>query len=424
MRAPLGHLLFLAAGILAPLLSSGCTDPWRTVQYLEGLRVLAVRAEPPDLAPGQATLLDALVVDPRAPARSNTVLWLACHPDPASLDQPKCAEYDTLEALTGEEGSADPASLPEGLVPLGITAPAGVTPLPIRYAAPADVFAGLAADDPRRVRGVLAMVLVLAIAEEPSPHWPPTQEDLSALMDRVRSKQVDSVLAIKRLRISETATPNHNPVLSKVRLGDEEWGPGPQPAKIHPGTWTKVLALPAPETSETYQDLDADGNLVTKQEHLSASWFTTLGDLDKARTLAGEIEDPEALYAPFVLQNVPESRQGVLYAVLRDGRGGVDQLVRDFFLCDPNRAAPTLTSVEPASGPAGTLVRLRGERLDDLLDARAGTGWLSAAAWDEVEKAYVGTLPTDAPLGELAIVPRGKGCGTDPRGTFSVTASP
>jgi len=43
----------------------------------DGLRVLALRAEPPDLAPGDATRLDSLVVDTRAPGRTNSVMWFA-----------------------------------------------------------------------------------------------------------------------------------------------------------------------------------------------------------------------------------------------------------------------------------------------------------------------------------------------------------
>ena len=415
-------LLALAAALSA----AGCTDPWRTAPFVDGLRVLAIRAEPPDLAPGQATVLDAVVVDPRDPSRLNTLVWLVCDPDPSSLDQPACAQTDTLQAIEGGgdgESALDPSNLPPGLRPLGMTAPPGVVPLPIVYTAPADVFAQVAPSDPRRIRGVLAVVLLLAVAEPPSSSWPPTQADLTSLLERVRSKQVDSVLSIKRLRISENPTPNHNPTLAAVKIAGESWGPGPQLAKVLPGTWTNLAALPE-GAAETYQDLDADGNLVTKQEILSVSWFTTVGELGFARTLAGELDHPEQLYTPFVMQKVPDDRRGVLYAVLRDGRGGASSLARGFFLCDPNRASPTLTSIEPSSGPRGTLVALRGERLDDLLDARAGAGWLSAAAWSDSEQAYVGAIPADAPAGEMEITPRGKGCGADPVGSFTVIAGP
>ena len=421
-RPPAPAALLVAALPLVAALAAGCTDAWRTVEFVEGLRVLGIRAEPPDLRPGEWSTLDALVVDPRDPTRVNTLIWLACHPDPTSLDQPRCAQYATLESLNGTDGSADPATIPDDLVPLGMTAPAGAPKLSIVYPAPADVFANVAADDPRRQKGVLAIVLMLAIAEPPPERWPPTKEDLQLLLARVRAKQVDSVLSIKRLRISETATPNHNPVLSKIRLGDGEWGPGTRPAKVWPGVWNELTALPADGSTETYLDLDADGNEVTKVEHLSVSWFTTVGGLNNARTLAGELEKPEKLYAPYVLQEVPEDRLGTLYAVMRDGRGGADPFVLPFFICDPNRAPPSVTSLEPASGPPGTVVRIQGTGLDDLIDAGAGSDALGSAAWDEASQAYVGTIPARAAVGELAIVPRGKGCAPDPSGTFTVTA--
>jgi hypothetical protein len=403
-------------------LSTACTEPWRNVYSVEGLRVLAVRAEPPDLAPGQYARLDALVVDPRDPERLNTLVWLACHPDPASLDQPKCADYDTLSLLQSSDAGLDASALPEGLIALGMTPPPGAPQLPVIYPAPADVFANLPSDDPRRTRGVLAIVLMLAVAEPPPPTWPPTQADLTALLGRVRNKQVDSVLTIKRLRISETSTPNHNPTLATLKIGEEEWGAGPQPAKLLPGIWTHLYSFAGEGSKETYQDLDVDGNAVSKTEHLSTSWFTTLGELDKSRTVEGDIEKPEHIYEPLVLADLPPDRRGTLYAVLRDSRGGVDTHARPFILCDPNLPPPVVTEIRPASGPPGTTVTLTGFELADLLDVRAGTGWLSSAAWDDAQQAFVGKVPADAPAGELSLVPRGRGCAADPTVKFTVAA--
>lgn len=406
---------------LLSLLAS-CTDPWRNVYSVEGLRVLAVHADPPDLAPGQSTSLSALVVDPTAPERRNTLIWLACNPDPTQLDQPECAKYDTLKAFQGVGGDAGMTQLPAGLVPLGMTTPAGVPQFPIFYKAPEDTFSQVPEGDPRRVKGTLAVVLMLAIAEEPPASWPPKEQDLLDLLERASSKQVPSVLTVKRLRVSENPTPNHNPELDHLRVGEEDWGPGPQPVKLVPGVWTHFLSFAAEGSAETYQDLDVDGNPVTKTEHLSTSWFTTFGEFDKERTVEGEIDHPAHLYVPFVLADVPGDRKGIVYAVLRDSRGGSAWDARGFFICDPAAPAPVVSSLEPASGPPGTVVRIKGENLETVIDARAGAGWLSAAAWDDAEKAYVGAVPSDAPAGDLAIVPRGRNCSADPTGTFTVTA--
>ncbi|MBI5547627.1 MAG: hypothetical protein HY901_27405 [Deltaproteobacteria bacterium] len=399
------------------LLGAGCTDPWPLVTNVDGLRLLAIRAEPPDLAPGQSTQLDALVVDPREPGRTNTVLWFACDPDPSQLDQTPCADYTTLQDTSGGEIGADPQTLPEGVRFLGATSPAAAAP--VTYLSRADLFAQLTPDDPRRARGVLAVVLALAIAAPP----PTSLTELGALLEKVKTKEVESLLGIKRIRISETTTPNHNPRLQGVKVGERLWSPGLRPAKVHPGVSVPLVGVAQPGTVETFEELDADGHLVEKQEKLFVSWFSTVGELRFPRNLEGEDGDQrQELSTPFVLQHVPEDRRATLWAVLRDGRGGVETMVRGLLLCDPFLAPPTLTSLEPASGPPGTLVKVRGEGMESVLDVALGDGWLAAGKWDATAGAFVGSVPSDTPPGPAQVVARGLGCDADPVASFLVTA--
>lgn len=72
------RLPFAAAlGALATLASAGCDDGLPSVTEVTDLRVLAVRAEPPEVAPGQSVALDALVVDPQGRAPTS-IKWYAC----------------------------------------------------------------------------------------------------------------------------------------------------------------------------------------------------------------------------------------------------------------------------------------------------------------------------------------------------------
>jgi hypothetical protein len=43
---------------------TGCSEDWAPVYFIEKLRILGIRAQPPDLSPGNVTQLEALVVDP------------------------------------------------------------------------------------------------------------------------------------------------------------------------------------------------------------------------------------------------------------------------------------------------------------------------------------------------------------------------
>ncbi|MGI5865332.1 MAG: hypothetical protein ACOX6T_25205, partial [Myxococcales bacterium] len=212
-------LLFPALfGLLA-----ACGETWRPVTYVEGMRVLGVQAERPDLNPGASTRLSALIYDPTAPTRENLMLWVACDPDPLKLDQPLCAKYESLTnpaGLIGEGGE-----LPEGVHFIGLGEQA-------TYSAPQDLFAPLPADSVHRKRGLVAIVILMAIAAEPPAVFPPPEEEMLDLMIKVKLRQIPSVLAIKRIRISEESALNSNPAIEGARFDGELWGPGLRPVKL------------------------------------------------------------------------------------------------------------------------------------------------------------------------------------------------
>src|ERR1700744_3966841 len=85
--------LALALTILVVVLAAiaSCSDPLTPDYGLDSSRILAVRANPPDLVPGGSVVLDALVFVP-SPTDNVTYEWSWCGAVDANLD---CAEPAT-----------------------------------------------------------------------------------------------------------------------------------------------------------------------------------------------------------------------------------------------------------------------------------------------------------------------------------------
>ena len=72
------------AATLSLLTVGACSNDLPAASFIDKLRVLAVRAEPPEVAPGETTALDLLAVEPLvrqldgAAAAPLSAVWLAC----------------------------------------------------------------------------------------------------------------------------------------------------------------------------------------------------------------------------------------------------------------------------------------------------------------------------------------------------------
>ncbi len=390
-----------------------CGETWRPVTFVEGMRVLGVQAEPPDLNPGASTRLSALVYDPAAPTRKNLLLWVACDPDPLKLDQPLCAKY---ESLTNPAGLiAESGELPEGVHFVGLGEEAS-------YSAPQDLFAPLPADSVHRTRGLVAIVILMAIATEPPAVFPPPEEEMLDLMIKVKLRQIPSVLSIKRIRITEESALNSNPAIEGARFDGELWGPGLRPVKLRPGRSYVLSGEAAAGAAERYTALDPDLRPVEKDEHLTFSWFSTLGDFDAPRTLAGDDSQRFTIAWPF--DELPADRRGTMFLVLRDGRGGASWARRGLFVCDPFLEPPTIAEVEPPLVPPSGKVTIRGGNLAQVIDVKLGTGWLANVSYDAEEEKLTGVVPSETEPGPQSLVVRGKSCRDDPAVSYEVGTAP
>ena len=351
--------------VLVLALTAACGPDFDSASEVQGLRVLAVRAEPPEIAPvcdGAApprAELETLVVDPALvadPARRAVVLHVACTPAPGDPSASACTRLSELadpSALLADADLATACATPGVGVAGGITFGGleacgrdGCGPVAVRrdpadagstvalpgagYELPADyTLSGLPASSPERVLGVEVTDLALALDVTPEELAPASAvgtdcELLGAVVARFEAEwsRRAHVAALKQIRVRGPAAPsapNHNPVLSAVALeGVALPAPGGAPAAVAPSTHVQLLPLlpgSFEELRETYVESDAAGQpIATRQEEWTFSWFTTAGELEKLHTN----HPTEAAEL-----TTPASGASTVWLVVRDLGGGV-----------------------------------------------------------------------------------------------------
>ncbi len=363
---------------LLPLLCLvlACDTGFPVETVVDGLRVLGIRSTPADLHPGETAQLQSLILDPALTGQRTTTLWVGCAPDPFNLNRSACSNPAVLQdpqALAGADGG-----LPDGVTLIGLNEQA-------RYSASADVFSALTADDPRRLTGTVGQVLAIAVAQEVSPLAP--REELQALFARVQAKQVDSIIALFRIRISEDPQRNANPVFGALTSNGEALPTGATLALL-PGQTRTLDVTVADAVFETYQASTPSG-MVERTERLLAAWYSTSGRYSERRTALRE--DVHTVFtAPGTLKDdpVPNKRTGTVYVTLRDTRGGQSWQSYPLFICDPQ-----LSEAVPTKVTFGDRLEVEGENLSSLLDVVV-SGAAVKGSYDASSSRWVGAAPT------------------------------
>ncbi|MGC3999563.1 MAG: hypothetical protein QM767_19810 [Anaeromyxobacter sp.] len=349
--------------VAAALLAAGCMPDLDPASEVTGLRVLAVRAEPPELAPGAAgapdrATLGALVVHPAftaAPDRRATVLHVACTPVPGDPSPSPCTQLTELAdpvallaLVDPSQACAAPGTGAAGAITLaGLEAcgalgcepvvvlrdPADATsavtlPAP-GYALPAGYTLDLPAGNAQRVLGVQVVDLALALDAGPEALAPvePAADACAALLavaERFGAAWASSehVTALKRITVrgpDAPSPPNRNPELTGVTLDGRALPlPGQAPASVAAGVEAGLLpVLPGDPDAlrEEYVRCDAAGRPIeTRREDWTFSWFATAGELQHLHTYDATEADR---------YTAPGEGQVLVWAVVRDLRGGV-----------------------------------------------------------------------------------------------------
>jgi hypothetical protein len=258
----------------------GCQSfPDPPVSFVAGLRVLGIKAEPPQIAPGAGTTVAVLAVD--TDGGTPTASWNQC----------------TLPPLPGQtvntacvDGSAGADLQPIGD---GLTIP---------FTMPQVTAASLGAPD---ATGGVYLPLVASV-------------DASQ----------QSVTAVYRLRLADAAPANANPTISGVFSVDAAGAmsalDATAPTLVHSGDALSLTVTLAPDSAQVYTA--ADGTVTT--ETLTTSWFCTAGALSFEKTSA-----TQPVTVLHLDQRLPSAGAQIdLYAVARDERGGTDFAHRTLLL--------------------------------------------------------------------------------------------
>ncbi|MBN1770464.1 MAG: hypothetical protein JXB32_04315 [Deltaproteobacteria bacterium] len=268
-------------GLALLLVAGACSEDLPPQSLVDKFRVLGVRADLPEAAPGETVRVDALLADPLGEGRAVSYLWAAC--------------------LLGPAANPDDCMDPEAGGILGL----GFTP-EFSFVAPA-----LPEGDPS------AQVLVILLACAGGTFVLPTVDggDPSGFPE---CEGGDGATVYKRVTVRETDTPNHNPMFLDVAVDGTPFGLEPVElpacAEGECGERT-VTAAVAPDAVETFIEI-AFGEPVEREEGVYVSWFATAGSFERIRS---GVDNLEVGWTP------PAGPATVdLWFVLHDGRGGTD----------------------------------------------------------------------------------------------------
>jgi hypothetical protein len=312
MRPALALLLSAAAAALACKPNLGPPG-----SLVTGLRILAVRGDPPEVRPGGVDggiAYDLLVVTPDGTVTSPQVAWSYClAPTPPSdndLVSPTCLGPDAdLQPIS--------AGTPDGFAPVPADSCSVFGPFP---PAPSDAGAGRP-PDPDGTGGFYQPVRAdLALSDGGSV--------TNFGEERIQCGLPNVTIAVATAYQSYTL--NQNPVLSgvsaavgsqpAVALAAPDAGAGPS----IPAGATVTFTVSWPDSSaESFPVFDQVlREIVTQRENLISSWFVTGGALDLDEV---EVAGTETSTTASNQWTAPTTSGPVhLWVVLRDSRGGVD----------------------------------------------------------------------------------------------------
>jgi hypothetical protein len=328
-------------------IAAGCAGDVPSPTLVEDLRVLAIRAEPPEVlvdgpgAPLGSVTFDALVVDPRGLATSYT--WSFCPVASAET----CGDYDRKRAAAPE--AAQPAlDLARALQAQGDAGPppdGGVGDQAIGSFAvplPEELFAYHLADSALGLGNGAWLSAVLALRTGEQVLTAQKRVVLNARDLSVWNPQLQAAFGWQVCAAGSTEpgclplaprTPNHNPDIATVELArgahaDVPFAPVDGPISVAPGETVRLRPVLADGAIESYQTIESalQGStlhVVDRSEEPIVSWFTTAGKVADEHTAAQLTKTLDTAYtAPDAPPQATGGRVSV-WMVVRDQRGGV-----------------------------------------------------------------------------------------------------
>jgi hypothetical protein len=284
--------------LLCALLASGCLpDVGDLASLITGPRLLAVRGNPPEAAPGVSVSYDGLAVSAAGTTPDPAFFWAFCA-SPAALT---------------DNGPVSPACLDDSVRPIGGPSAAAEAPTPKDACAlfgPDPPPGSFRAHDP----------------DETGGFYQPVRVELGTLtairLQRMPCDLPDAPVAAA-IQLAQRYRPNRNPALAPLNV--TAGGILVARDAIPAGASVQLSTGWGQGDAETYVMFDpATSSVVERREGLSVSWFVTGGTLADEVTGRAE-DDPAPASTTGTTWDAPAAGGVVhLWLVLRDSRGGVD----------------------------------------------------------------------------------------------------
>lgn len=255
--------------LLLPLLLGGCSDALdQRLDVITEPRVLAVVAEPPEVAPGLPVRMSALIADPSG-VRMDPVHWSLC-----TAPKPPTEDNAVASGCVGDEVVAVDA-MP--VIPADTCQTYG----------PDVAQAGFRPRDPDGTGG----------------YYQPVRADITAMELAFGFARITCDLPTAPGDVAHDYqlryVANQHPILTATLDGD-----------VVTASWNE------PETYLYYDP--ASQTLITRRESMRVSWFTTGGTFDVDATAIGE-DDARTSAS----QTLHGAGAATVFVVLRDSRGGI-----------------------------------------------------------------------------------------------------
>jgi hypothetical protein len=295
---------------------AGCGNNFNPMSYVVGLRVLAVKAEPPELRPGEAAQLSALVVSELDPLDASltptSYRWAICN----LISPPNNSTQVNNDCLTD-------AGVPY-LTDLG-GAPTATVTMP----------ANAAVSMPDSTLGVYLPIRL--IVDGPTADESDTPGEIISFY-RLRDHDPAILKALSLLPL------NHNPTLTAIEQVPKGWvddmalpdggapGVGPTPLDdaappvVHEHDQIILRATFTADSAEKIPIIDPNNPTMPMfgDESLRVSWFTSAG------SFSDEVTGLALPDTTLTLDDHLPAGDGTVtvWAVAADGRGGVDWIAR------------------------------------------------------------------------------------------------
>ncbi len=274
------RLAILVLACLSAWAVCGCSDPFPPDTLVDRLRILGVRAEPPDVDLSGQCSMDALVADPAGQSRALQYTWAVCMVQITGVAKDiQCPGPDSF--VFGDSASAD-LSVPEFVAwaqEKGFGMDLGDTDLP-----------------PDMTLDEIPLIIGLKISA-------PDGEQVSAI------KRV-------RLRLTDEAQVNSNPELTGLQKQGRDW-------TVHLKDTVSLVPLVSDDSAQLYIP---EGEQEEHAEDLVFSWYSTTGEFRDRWTVKDVSDAGEPLEENEWILPEEEDQLGAqkLWVIVRDGRWGID----------------------------------------------------------------------------------------------------